>query len=791
MEREYSIQENNFCCNVNDFLGSNKKLLIIQCKSTENCTTLIKAIQTDEYIFSDLFFNVSEPEQLLFLLRQQQNPNKRPAEYGYFLGYGKDNAHFSYGINPMGIFYSLSNAFRKNLVYFEDQIKNCIKKLGGQVAILLYVDDDISDSIKMLIDNICNCKDCQAKFICITSKQIIGGNLAFLQKQVYTNELNIQLFYSADQVKDFFPLLNLKQVESLLVATNENIYEMFSIYKQICQIDNKESDLFIESLIESSLGQTYSELNKKILGTAAHLYAQFSTQELHKICTQANITDSFEAVDEILEESRKKGVFSCSSEEYNFLSKYIKSVFAKMQSRISNRLHSAIAEYLSAYNPFAYHLRRLHLANAGDLEGKRNMIAMEMCNICHFAKQVDNDASQAFEDEFGVDAKATMLKVYNAIINGKYNDAQQLCITLATVDNQIIQQECTYLNALIDWKTGNKNRLVIAKNNLSNIIQSETSEPEMVILSKMLLLSIISNIGEYTKIETTDTPENIFNSIKTDISKYKHIDADFLRYILYRKSNAAKQRVYSINLVKQSFEFFNERKEIYADEYFKAGTNLLALGLQSLDASNLFANDISTLAQTLESDSETNLLPITIKLYLKNNLLLYKLFCCPESIKESDIGVFYNEFYNDSDYVNLDSRILFTMNVGTFFAYYRNYNKARQFWDYAEKLNVINDEYFNYIIYTNRIICDICEGKKIAELELPSPAIFLNDNEIYQYIKLRNHLINQLAKDNKSLTYDQLVKLFSETFNIQFNQANLLFYSNPFLFSEIQFWSDN
>ena len=122
MSRLVLEQENIFCCDVNDFLESPARILLIKCKDIENCRFLLQAIETDSYIMTDLFFNVNQPEQLLFLLRQQQNPNKHPTEYGLFLGYGRESSFFSYGFNPGFIINSLYNWVTILLCYYMFQM---------------------------------------------------------------------------------------------------------------------------------------------------------------------------------------------------------------------------------------------------------------------------------------------------------------------------------------------------------------------------------------------------------------------------------------------------------------------------------------------------------------------------------------------------------------------------------------------------------------------------------------------------------------------------------------------
>lgn len=784
--------EEKFCCDVNDFLNSNKKILFIKCKNAENCKMLIHSTETAEYIFTDLFYNVSQPEQLLFLLRQQRNPNKIPAEYNLFLGYGNNSSSFSYGINPVGIINSIRNLFKKDLSTIKDQFVDCLKKLKKEIAVLLYVKDDITKQLLSLIVELCSDENCFAKFVFV-HKNSISNNLLHLRKKFSGLVKEINLCYDAKQIKSFFPLFSVEQVQDMLVATDEDIDEMILIYNQVFRNNNTCVSGYVNSLIRSSLGQTFDEYSKKILGVAAHLFTKFSVDELCEICNKAFINNSYEIIDEVLEKNCKNGIIDVSDAEYVFLSKNIKKAFADMFSRISKRLHTVIYEYLAKNKPFEYTLRRLHAKLAQERENEINMIAMELCNACHFFKQPNKSILQDFQNTFGDSITNALLSTYKNILEGNYIEARKNCLILSVSENLVLQQEMKYLCALIDWKIGDMQRYIIIQNSLTELINSKTSEEEMIILAEMLQLSVVSNIGEYARRPNQTTPYTIFNSINKKLSRLKCLDSDFLKHVLYRKSNSAQPRALALKYVGESFEYFKDRKELYYEEYLEAGVNLLAMQLESIDKDSInfpgktevygnpytFAINIAGAYETCQSEN--------IKVYFKNNYLIAKMFFDQKSLTAEEL----EKFYFETKYVNLDSQIMFTMNVGTFFAYFHEYDKARIFWEKAKNLNEANDDYFNYIISSNQLILNICEGKNSGNLNLMIPALFCNDAELCQYIEERNNLIKQLLSNESPIPHETLQKIFSTRFEEKFQGGNLLFYSIPFLFSDVQFWSEN
>ena len=792
MSRLILNQENEFCCAVNDFLESADRILLIKCKNTENCKYLLHAIETDSYIMTDLFFNVTQPEQLLFLLRQQQNPNKHPTEYGLFLGYGRESSFFSYGVNPGFIINSLYNAFTSDISRINEQIVNCIKSLGNNITVLLYISDDITNSIKATIDELCSNSELNVKFIFLYKNEI-KLNLSNLKLKYEKFTECIELKYTLKQLQPFFPLLTNDQINDLSIATDENIEEMFIIYNQVSKLNNIDSGVFIDALIQTSLGQSCDNSSKKVLGVAAHLFEQFSTDELCDICNNASIDNSYDVIDAVLEENFHKGIIDCTEKEYRFISRNIKKAFAAMYSNISKRLHAAIAKYLAVNKPFEYRLRRLHYRLAEDKMGEINMVAMELCNICHFSKQADYEIFDTFQNIFGEKIKNALLDAYLNISTGNYIAAKNNCLTLCSVDNFVLQAECKYLSALLDWKIGEIQRYPIMKNSLIELINIKELETEIVILAEMLQLSIISNLGEYARTETTLTPYTIFASVNKKLLKYNCSDALFLKHVLYRKSCAAVSRALALKYVSDSFNYFKERKELYFEEYLEAGVNLLAMKIESMDSNNIVPDFNSQslsenpyiFALNFKSDVEY-CKSQQIKMYFTNNYLLSKMFCSQEKVNTAEIELFCKGI----DKTSFDSKIMLTMNAGTFYACYEDFDNARRLWAKALELNKGNDDYFEYIIQSNLLICDICEGKVPEHINLRTPALFCND-ELYQYMSFRNALIEQIIKDKKTLSYEELVRMYSDKFAVHFSYSNLIFFSTPFLFSDVQFWSDN
>lgn len=795
MQREVLKVEKDFCIKLNYFLGSKKKLLFVDCKNLNNFRFLIDNMEKDDYRVTDIFSNVTKQEHLLFLIREQQNPDKHLNEYYHFV---VTDRHYEgvFNLLPLGkqfvtVVNTIRNLFRSNEQSFKTQMLNILNRIGTNIAIMIYFNEDITQELKYTINELCSDDSFKSKFIIIyDGKNNQNKNLIQFANSSNRYHDKLKISYNTQQLKKFFPMLPVAKLQLLVQATNEDISEMLYIYNDCSEKINTEANK-LESVIQEALRVKYSDESQKVLGIAAHLFRQFTAEDIQGIAQHASMAENYDTIKRILEDTYDKGLIDCTENEYWFLTEYIKKAFANLQSNYSITFHTAIAKYLAQMRPFDYRLRALHWGLAGNKKEEQNMIAMEFCNMCHFFKHDSNDITKRFSEAFNQDITTELLSIYENIRLGNYTAARYMYNLLRITDNEILQQEAIYLTTLFDWKDRNYDMVTYNNNQLSTITQNKDCEPEFVILAKMLELSIVSNSGSFNK-NNAKTPFAIFNEIRKTIEKYNHIDALYLKNVLYRKSNSALTLGMAKYKVGESFDYFSDRKELYSSEYFRVCINYLAILIQSFDIQeyNTSTNkdthyDPLKLANIIQQDISYSQSEI-IQYYFLNNYLIAKFFCAPNELQEDE----FTKLITDSEYLNLEDKTLLTMNVGTFFACLGKFDEARKLWLDALKMNDSQDDYFDYIIKSNIMVCDLCQGNSISD-EVPAiPALFIKDSELYQYIKFRNKLIKDLAQD-KQAQIANIQKTFLEKFSEKFNNGNLYLYSLPFLFSDVQFWSDN
>ena len=146
--KDFSVFQQECAVKINDFINNeNTQYLFIKTTSPIFCRQLIEQTVND-YDVSELFYNIKYPYQLLYILRQQLNPNKSK-EYKFFTSL---NIH---GINPLAIISDISNLFKHDVSTYSTQIFDTLKKINSsKFVVLLCIDDDICPDLIYCIENI-------------------------------------------------------------------------------------------------------------------------------------------------------------------------------------------------------------------------------------------------------------------------------------------------------------------------------------------------------------------------------------------------------------------------------------------------------------------------------------------------------------------------------------------------------------------------------------------------------------------------------------------------------------
>lgn len=527
---------------------------------------------------------------------------------------------------------------------------------------------------------------------------------------------------------------------------------------------------------------------------ASFLLNHFSLEEIKQIYSIANFQEDNNKLKNILETCVKRKLLnSVNKDYYSFYAELLKNVFQEINYANKDYFHTIIEKYLKKYRPFQYNLRKYHFQEANCSNGVNNMNAMCLFHCLHFQKEIDETIKNNFISSFGEKLYNELILIYDSIDEGDFQEALFQAINLTyPQENIIFQKEINYLFLFLDWKTGEEFLEQDFKRKVDDII-NEDCETETMIFTLLFKLSVSCNKGNNFK--NIESPLSVYNKICKVLYEFQDLEADILLHILYRKSNAAMMRAPALTKVLQSFKFFSEIKTLYPSEYFMAGINYKALLLQSYTLnyqndkiqSDIFeVRNPYVVATFLRNElSETS--PAPIINYLMNNFLLSKCFCNAKfpTIKE------LSDFECSAEGINLGAKVMTYMNIGTIYALKSNYEKAEQYWKKAEDNNISNDEYFTYIIQNNRIIVDLIQNKNkniVFSNEIPS---IMKDNEVKQYMKKRKEIIMDLIEDKTMKSYLTIEKIFEEKFNDFFHNSALLFFSKPFIFSDVQFWSDN
>ncbi|MBD5086435.1 MAG: hypothetical protein HDT32_03645 [Clostridiales bacterium] len=773
-------------CEINDFLESNKKCLIIYTKNFKNCNNIFNEIQSD-FVFTDVYYNVKNLLHLLFLLRQQKNPKKRAAEYNFFVNAGHVR------LNPMGLIKSATNAFREDIKYFEEQIVQQLKELGAQIVVPICYCDEMGNEIFDLIFKLCCRHDINTKFI------LLCHNDSMLQIKAFASEDfcdSLKIEFTTSILKTKFKNLTIEQLNFIKIATNDDLFEMEKIYEYLNKISalNDETPLIIDELFNNIVAKNYSGDKSLVLSIAAHFKEKFTVDGLEYVYCNSESVDYSNEIINILDTCVEDGILNATNKEYFFIIGLFKKAFSKIYENRNIRFHSTIECYLEMKNPFEYDLRYYHLreiksSRAGD------MLLMKVINALRLKKVIDNDTKTAFEEYFDINLLESLTSIYTLIESGNFKEALFKCSSIDTANNLILHNEVKYLYLFLEWKEiSNKNHNLLIHD--FEEILSAKCETETKLYTMLLQLSIACNEGN--KLDKFPSPSKLFYDIIKILDNYDCIDALFLKNVLYRKSNAALIRVSSLRNVKSSFEYFKDKKELYSNEYFMAGTNLVALLLQSSIKTNakLPQKSISSLAdirnpyllaKELKNQLSRNC-PPALKVNLENNFLIAKQLFTGTPPTQSNL----EKLAGCLDGTGHGCKIMTYMNLGTMYALRKEYERAIYYWNKAEELNDDNDEYYTYIIKNNRIICKKSQNEKVFPDELPSeeiPSVFA-DKEVIQYIKYRQTILSQLIlKEN--IDYDYIETLFNDEFNSLFHGAQLFFFSQPYFLSDVQFWSDN
>lgn len=377
-----------------------------------------------------------------------------------------------------------------------------------------------------------------------------------------------------------------------------------------------------------------------------------------------------------------------------------------------------------------------------------------------------------------------MVDAYKCFYESNYDKVLNVLSEISISEDSKFSNEVNYLTALCYWKKSDE-----FKSDAYKLLEAIISDPntfeETILLSKMALLSIYSNDAQYHNTNIL----KLYNELKNYINERIIDDKDYnlLLNILRRKSNCVFPSKQCINDLKNSFDYFNEYKNVFSQEFAMSLCNYCAalLNLGEFDKCLDCYKDINWKS-----------LNDSYKLYNYNNYLLSEFFSNKTIISDNivnDINKY--ELLLNAYQMSIDTRILTYINLAGLKIYEGKYNEAEEIYKTAEKLNNDYDDYFSYLINMNKCVIAIINNDYANAEILFNRMNYIPDLfSVYdkQYLRKRNEVLFKVIKNRKpNLTINDISKSINKELYDEFITNNAKFFSTAILFSDIQFWTDN
>ena len=166
-----------------------------------------------------------------------------------------------------------------------------------------------------------------------------------------------------------------------------------------------------------------------------------------------------------------------------------------------------------------------------------------------------------------------MVDAYKCFYKSDYNKTLNILSAISVSEDSKISNEVNYLTALCYWKKSDEFKSGAYKL-LEAIISDSNTFEETILLAKMALLSIYSNDAQY---HTTNNLR-LYNELKNYINERIINDKDYnlLLNILRRKSNCVFPSKQCIIDLKNSFDYFNEYRNVFNKEFAMSLCNYCA-----------------------------------------------------------------------------------------------------------------------------------------------------------------------------------------------------------------------
>lgn len=461
---------------------------------------------------------------------------------------------------------------------------------------------------------------------------------------------------------------------------------------------------------------------------------------------------------------------------YRFIVNYFKNILKARGEADKEFYLKNIEKCICKINPLDYKSRYNYLKQTSDKTKIDEILFMLKIHELRTENIVKNEDS--FYEESLNEIFKQIEETHNLINKGLFYEATKLVDCINYTNSEAITSEIDYLKSTCYWKESSTQK-PLCVDRLCRIICNSKSEWETKFLAQMKLFTIYVNDAQYHK-DALEKARKIFNDLEIELSKKNDFTSLLYLNILRRKSNAVFDSKKSIELLNSSLTFFEKYKDEFNDEYSMVLCNYCAvlLNLGNFESSyNVFLKHNQG---TIDNKQW---------LYLENNFVISSFFV--NKLSEKNLKIFLEKI---DALENDDAKILFYINIANVYFSLGNHLLGETIMHKAFELNSNYDDYYNYFIHSNLCIHYLIKGdQESAEQEYIKSNFVPQLYKSYegQYIQYRNEIIGGLIKSKKRFNFEDLSSNMKLAFDSRFITNNTAFFNTPYIFSDIQFWSEN
>ena len=758
---------------INEYLQNNK-ICILSGKSGTGKKHIIKNIECDfdkypiienAYTIKDLY------SQILFFNNEQVNPS---------LNVGLGNT-LQVNIPITQIFNKFQSFIKSDFNNLEDKIINELNIITRKNNLLLPIQmyKNTSNNLVNFVFN--RLVELNINLIIIIDEE----DAIYLKEKINMHNIpNVIVDFKIDDIySEFEGLLSLDDIEKILSLTSGKIKYIIEIYNYLTTNPSNDFVDYSQLKIAQIRDENIDAYN--LLEFLAYFKDDFSKNEIkyiyNKLYDEIKI---YSELNSLLKYIIENHILEENNSFFNFVLSIFKQII-KQNSKDNKNFYKVIGDCIKELYPLDLNGQSYYYTKAED----------EYLNIVKWFTVIRLVRNEVFDEELlcvinSIDndfikrAATIIADAYKEYYKSDYNKALEILSKINNSEDSSISNEAYYLTALCYWKKSDE-----FKSNTYKILETIVSDPntfeETVLLSKLSLLSIYSNDAQYHNINNYKLYNELKNYINQKISK--DIDYKLLLNILKRKSNCVFPSKECVNDLKGSFDYFNEHKSMFIEEFAMSLCNYCAVLLNLGEFNKSLA---------CYKDVNWDKLHDSYNLYNYNNYILSMFFANGTIISSrisDDIDKY--ELLLKTSQMSVDTKILTHINLAGLKIYEGKYSEAEELYKLAEEINNGYDDYFNYLISRNKcmiaIIKDDYSNAEILFNHINCITELFSDYE-KKYLRKRDEVLSGIIKNRKpNLTINIISKIINKKLEDRFITNNAKFFSTAVLFSDIQFWTDN